>query len=202
MDAIRILGNYCSDKKPPAVNWIEGRGKSVVCEAIIHENVIKSVLKANAVVLVELNILKNLTGSVMAGALGGFNAHANNNVSAIYIASGQDLAQNIESFHCITMMETVNEGRDPQVSVRMSSIEVATVGGDTQLASQLACLNLLGVKGSNKLTLHCYKCITQYALKSIKQCNHLILHSKKIMSLVGDDTYHLDLCDATCCSES
>ncbi|KAL0376280.1 UNVERIFIED_CONTAM: 3-hydroxy-3-methylglutaryl-coenzyme A reductase, partial [Sesamum calycinum] len=30
MDVIGISGNYCSDKKPAAVNWIEGRGKSVV----------------------------------------------------------------------------------------------------------------------------------------------------------------------------
>ncbi|KAB2626268.1 U-box domain-containing protein 9-like [Pyrus ussuriensis x Pyrus communis] len=31
MDVIGISGNYCSDRKPAAVNWIEGRGKSVVC---------------------------------------------------------------------------------------------------------------------------------------------------------------------------
>ncbi|KAK9033899.1 hypothetical protein V6N11_050080 [Hibiscus sabdariffa] len=30
MDVIGISGNFCSDKKPAAVNWIEGRGKSVV----------------------------------------------------------------------------------------------------------------------------------------------------------------------------
>uniref|UniRef100_A0A6V7QR49 hydroxymethylglutaryl-CoA reductase (NADPH) n=1 Tax=Ananas comosus var. bracteatus TaxID=296719 RepID=A0A6V7QR49_ANACO len=35
MDIISISGNFCSDKKPAAVNWIEGRGKSVVCEATI-----------------------------------------------------------------------------------------------------------------------------------------------------------------------
>ncbi|KAH6812006.1 hydroxy methylglutaryl CoA reductase 1, partial [Perilla frutescens var. frutescens] len=40
MDVIGISGNYCSDKKPAAVNWIEGRGKSVVCEAIITGDVV------------------------------------------------------------------------------------------------------------------------------------------------------------------
>ncbi|KAK9269904.1 hypothetical protein L1049_025477 [Liquidambar formosana] len=150
MDIIGISGNFCSDKKPAAVNWIEGRGKSVVCEAIIKEEVVKKVLKTNVAALVELNTLKNLTGSAIAGALGGFNAHAGNIVSAIFIATGQDPAQNVESSHCITMMEAVNDGRDLHVSVTMPSIEVGTVGGGTQLASQSACLNLLGVKGANK----------------------------------------------------
>ncbi|KAL2470055.1 hydroxy methylglutaryl CoA reductase 1 [Abeliophyllum distichum] len=150
MEVIGISGNYCSDKKPAAVNWIEGRGKSVVCEAIIKEEVVKNVLKTDVSSLVELNMLKNLTGSAMAGALGGFNAHASNIVSAIFLATGQDPAQNIESSHCITMMEAVNYGRDLHISVTMPSIEVGTVGGGTQLASQSACLNLLGVKGANK----------------------------------------------------
>ncbi|AES95526.1 3-hydroxy-3-methylglutaryl-coenzyme A reductase-like protein [Medicago truncatula] len=152
MDVIGISGNFCSDKKAAAVNWIEGRGKSVVCEAVIKEEVVKKVLKTSVESLVELNMLKNLTGSAMAGALGGFNAHASNIVSAIYLATGQDPAQNVESSHCMTMMEAVNDGKDLHISVTMPSIEVGTVGGGTQLASQSACLNLLGVKGASKET--------------------------------------------------
>lgn len=106
------------------MNWIEGRGKSVVCEVVIKGDVVKKVLKTNVQALVELNMLKNLTGSAMAGALGGFNAHASNIVSAIFIATGQDPAQNVESSHCITMMEAVNNGQDLHVSVTMPSIEV------------------------------------------------------------------------------
>ena len=117
-------GNFCSDKKPAAVNWIEGRGKSVVCEAIIKEEVVKKVLKTNVQALVELNTVKNLAGSAIAGALGGFNAHASNIVTAVFIATGQDPAQNVESSHCITMMEAVNDGKDLHVSVTMPSIEV------------------------------------------------------------------------------
>ncbi|CAJ1930718.1 unnamed protein product [Sphenostylis stenocarpa] len=150
MDVIGISGNFCSDKKAAAVNWIEGRGKSVVCEAVIKEEVVKKVLKTSVEALVELNMLKNLTGSAMAGALGGFNAHASNIVSAVYMATGQDPAQNVESSNCITMLESVNHGKDLHISVTMPSIEVGTVGGGTQLASQSACLNLLGVKGASK----------------------------------------------------
>ncbi|CAA3018794.1 3-hydroxy-3-methylglutaryl-coenzyme A reductase 1-like [Olea europaea subsp. europaea] len=127
MDVIGISGNFCSDKKPAAVNWIEGRGKSVVCEAIITRDVVTKVLKTTVPALVELNMLKNLTGSAVAGALGGFNAHAANIVSAIYIATGQDPAQNIESSHCITMMEAVNNGNDLHISVTMPSIEVLNI---------------------------------------------------------------------------
>ncbi|KAK1313098.1 3-hydroxy-3-methylglutaryl-coenzyme A reductase 3 [Acorus calamus] len=149
MEIISISGNFCSDKKPAAVNWIMGRGKSVVCEAVIKEEVVKKVLKTTVPALVELNMLKNLTGSAVAGALGGFNAHASNIVTAVFIATGQDPAQNVESSHSITMMEAVNDGKDLHISVTMPSIEVGTVGGGTQLASQAACLNLLGVKGTS-----------------------------------------------------
>ena len=57
--------------------------------------------------VVEVNTNKNLVGSAMAGSLGGFNAHASNVVTAIYLACGQDPAQNVESSNCITLMETV-----------------------------------------------------------------------------------------------
>lgn len=106
------------------MNWIEGRGKSVVCEAVITEEVVKKVLKTTVPALVELNKLKNLVGSALAGALGGFNAHASNIVTAIFIATGQDPAQNVESSHCLTMLEPTNDGRDLHISVTMPSIEV------------------------------------------------------------------------------
>ena len=68
---------------------IEGRGKSVVAEAVITKHVVEKLLKSTAKNLVELNIAKNLVGSAMAGSIGGFNAHAANLVTAIYIACGQ-----------------------------------------------------------------------------------------------------------------
>eukprot|EP01018_Ginkgo_biloba_P013606 Gb_01353 [translate_table: standard] len=148
MDVISISGNFCADKKATAVNWIEGRGKSVVCEAVIKEEVVTKVLKTSVPSLLELNMIKNLAGSAMAGAIGGYNAHAANIVTAIYIATGQDPAQNVESSQCITMIEEAN-GKDLHISVTMPCIEVGTIGGGTHLASQAACLNLLGVKGAN-----------------------------------------------------
>lgn len=105
MSIISVSGNYCTDKKPAAINWIDGRGKSVVAEAIIPGDVVQKVLKSNVDALVELNISKNFIGSAMAGSIGGFNAHAANIVTAIFLATGQDPAQNVESSNCITVMK-------------------------------------------------------------------------------------------------
>lgn len=146
MVTIAVSGNYCTDKKSAAINWIEGRGKSVVAEATIPADVVKKVLKSDVDALVELNISKNLVGSAMAGAVGGFNAHAANLVTAVYLACGQDPAQNVESSNCMTLMNRTKNG-DLQISVSMPSIEVGTIGGGTILEPQGAMLELLGVRG-------------------------------------------------------
>ncbi|SCV99364.1 LAFE_0A01552g1_1 [Lachancea fermentati] len=145
MEIVSVSGNYCTDKKPAAINWIEGRGKSVVAEAIIPGDVVRKVLKSDVDALVELNISKNLIGSAMAGSVGGFNAHAANLVTAVYLALGQDPAQNVESSNCMTLMNNVNG--DLKISVSMPSIEVGTIGGGTILEPQSAMLDLLGVRG-------------------------------------------------------
>ncbi|KXS19334.1 hypothetical protein M427DRAFT_474388 [Gonapodya prolifera JEL478] len=147
MQIISLSGNYCTDKKPAAINWIEGRGKSVIAEAVITGKIVQSVLKTTVPAIVHLNTSKNLIGSAMAGSIGGFNAHAANILTAIYIATGQDPAQNVESSQCMTLMEAVNNGQDLHISVTMPCIEVGTVGGGTTLPPQAACLDLLGVRG-------------------------------------------------------
>lgn len=76
--------------------------------------------------MVETNIQKNLVGSAMAGALGGFNAHAANVVTAVFLATGQDPAQNVESSSCITLMEQMDNG-DLLVSGRRFSCLVGEV---------------------------------------------------------------------------
>ena len=147
MRVVALSGNFCTDKKPAAINWIEGRGKSVVAEAVIPGSVVQKVLKTSVAALVELNTSKNLIGSAMAGSIGGFNAHAANIVTAVFLACGQDPAQNVESSNCITLMQSVNHGQDLYLSCTMPSIEVGTVGGGTNLPAQKACLTMLNVQG-------------------------------------------------------
>uniref|UniRef100_A0AAR5PCP1 3-hydroxy-3-methylglutaryl coenzyme A reductase n=1 Tax=Dendroctonus ponderosae TaxID=77166 RepID=A0AAR5PCP1_DENPD len=148
MEILSLSGNVCTDKKAAAINWIEGRGKSVVCEALVPANIVQSVLKTTTHALIDLNISKNMVGSAMAGSIGGFNAHAANIVTAVYIATGQDAAQNVASSNCITIMEpSGDKGEDLLISCTMPSLEIGTVGGGTILPAQSSCLELLGVKG-------------------------------------------------------
>ncbi|XP_024154482.1 3-hydroxy-3-methylglutaryl-coenzyme A reductase [Oryzias melastigma] len=151
VELLALSGNYCTDKKPAAVNWILGRGKSAVCEATVPAKVVREVLKSSAAALVELNVSKNLVGSAMAGSVGGFNAHAANIVAAIFIACGQDPAQTVSSSSCITQMEPAGpDGQDLYISCTMPSIELGTVGGGTNLPPQQASLQILGVHSPNE----------------------------------------------------
>jgi len=149
LQLVALSGNMCTDKKAAATNWLEGRGKSVVVEATIPASVVRSVLKTSVQALVHTNLHKNLIGSAMAGTIGGFNAHASNIVTAIFLATGQDPAQNVESSNCITLLEETDEG-DLWISCTMPSLEVGTVGGGTSLEAQSACLQAMGCKGSGE----------------------------------------------------
>jgi hydroxymethylglutaryl-CoA reductase (NADPH) len=146
LQLVALSGNMCTDKKAAATNWIEGRGKSVVVEAIIPKDVVRSTLKTSVRAMVQTNLHKNLIGSAMACTVGGFNAHASNIVTAVFLATGQDPAQNVESSNCITLMEETDEG-DLWISCTMPSLEVGTVGGGTSLDAQSACLDVIGCKG-------------------------------------------------------
>lgn len=147
---VAISGNMCTDKKPAAINWIMGRGKSIVVEAVVPEHIVKSVLKSSVSEMIETNRQKNHIGSAMAGSIGGFNAHAANIVTAVFLATGQDPAQNVESSNCLTIMEFADDGKSLHVSVTMPSIEVGTVGGGTHLPAQAGCLEICGVRGAAK----------------------------------------------------
>ncbi|CAG8513664.1 13118_t:CDS:2 [Ambispora gerdemannii] len=152
MQIVSISGNYCTDKKPAAINWLEGRGKSVVAEAVIPGSVVEKILKTSVTALVELNTSKNLIGSAMAGSIGGFNAHAANILTAIYLATGQDPAQNVESSNCMTLMKAIDNGENLHLTCTMPSIEVGTIGGGTTLPPQSAVLDMLGVRGPHPTT--------------------------------------------------
>jgi len=150
MHILGLSGNVCCDKKPAAINWIEGRGCSVIVEAIIKADIVEQVLKTSVDAVVQLNTAKNLVGSAMAGmSSGGYNAHAANIVAAIFIATGQDPAQVVESASCITLLSHADNGKDLHISCTMPSLEVGTVGGGTHLSPQKACLDLLGVAGAS-----------------------------------------------------
>lgn len=72
-------------------------------------------------------------------------------VTAVFLATGQDPAQNVTSSNCSTRMACRGESNeDLYMTCTMPSLEVGTVGGGTCLPAQGACLDLLGVRGSNR----------------------------------------------------
>jgi hydroxymethylglutaryl-CoA reductase (NADPH) len=145
-ELVSVSGNMCTDKKPAAINIIRGRGKCVVAETNIPESVVRDRLHCSVEDMVEINIRKNLVGSAMAGSLG-FNAHAANMASAVFLATGQDPAQVVEASLCITSCEKTKDGL--YMSVRLP-VEVGTVGGGTRLPSQQAALSMLDCVGDGK----------------------------------------------------
>lgn len=146
-EMVSVSGNMCTDKKPAAINMIEGRGKTVIAEATIPKQLAEEKLHASVQSIVETNTRKNLIGSAMAGGLG-FNAHAANMVAALYLATGQDPAQVVEASSTMTVCEEVDGNL--YISVRMPAVEIGTVGGGTKLPAQSEALSMIDCKGAGK----------------------------------------------------
>jgi hydroxymethylglutaryl-CoA reductase (NADPH) len=137
---------YVLTKKPAAINIVEGRGKSVVADILIPEEIVEKKLKTTADAIVEVNTAKNLIGSAASGAMA-YNAHYANMVAAIFLATGQDAAHVVEGSLGITTAE--NRNGDLYFSVNLPDLPVATVGGGTSLEVAHEGLEILGVAGSN-----------------------------------------------------
>lgn len=146
---ITLSGNMCTDKKPASISTILGRGKTVVAEVTIPQEIVKETLKCTPEAMFEVNYSKNLLGSARAGALG-FNAHAANVIAAVYLACGQDAAHVVEGSTAITSMELTKYG-EIHCSVTLPALPVGTVGGGTGLGTQRDCLNILGVAGAGDI---------------------------------------------------
>ena len=145
---VALSGNVCVDKKPSQLNNILGRGKSVVADITIPKDIVESKLKTTAEGIVEVNIAKNLMGSVSSGTMA-YNAHFANIVAALFLATGQDIAHTVEG----SLGTTYAESRDGDLyfSVSLPDLPVATVGGGTRLETASEGLELLGLKGSGNV---------------------------------------------------
>jgi hydroxymethylglutaryl-CoA reductase (NADPH) len=142
---VSLSGNFCTDKKPASVTSIMGRGKTVSAGVHLKHAAIESIFKTDAVSLLDVHVRKNLAGSARAHSLG-FNAHAANVISAMFIALGQDPAHVVEGALCITTIEPTDDG--VYAAVTLPALPVGTIGGGTRVATQQDCLSLLGVKGA------------------------------------------------------
>ncbi|WP_181686089.1 hydroxymethylglutaryl-CoA reductase (NADPH) [Halorhabdus salina] len=143
-ELVALSGNLCSDKKPAAINAVEGRGYTVGADVFIPDDVVEERFHATSEDIAAVNTRKNLVGSAKAGSLG-FNAHVANIVGAAFLALGQDEAQVVEGSNAITSLEARDDGL--YASVTLASLEVGTVGGGTALPTQSEALSILGVAG-------------------------------------------------------
>ena len=126
-----ISGNYCSDKKASAVNGILGRGKYVVAEMDIPQKICRRYLKTDPQKIVQLNIRKNLVGTLLAGGVRSANAHFANMLLGFYLATGQDAANIVEGSQGLTLAE--ERSGDLYFSVTLPNLIVGTVGSGKEL---------------------------------------------------------------------
>lgn len=121
-----ISGNYCTDKKATAINGILGRGKNVVTELLVPRDVVADVLHTSAARIVQLNIRKNMLGTLLAGGIRSANAHFANMLLGFYLATGQDAANIVEGSQGVTMAE--DRDGDLYFSCTLPNLIVGTVG--------------------------------------------------------------------------
>ena len=145
---VSISGNYCVDKKVSAINGVLGRGKRVCADVIISKNICESILKTSPEKIVELNIKKNLIGSIIAGSVRSGNAHYANILAAVFLATGQDVANIVEASQGITFAEVRNDSL--YFSINMPNIIVGTVGNGKKLDFAVQNLELMGCKSSDE----------------------------------------------------
>jgi hydroxymethylglutaryl-CoA reductase (NADPH) len=88
------------------------------------------------------------TGALMAGNASN-GAHAANGIAALYLATGQDVANVAESHASTTFTQLLDNG-DYYWSVTLTSLICGTYGGGTGLATQKEALDILGCYGKDK----------------------------------------------------
>ncbi|HBK72200.1 MAG TPA: 3-hydroxy-3-methylglutaryl-CoA reductase [Flavobacteriaceae bacterium] len=142
-----IESNYSGDKKATALSFSNVRGKKVVSEIVLKQEIVKQVLKTTPKKMAKYWQASTLA-VIQSGSIGA-QGHIANALTALFIACGQDVATVSESSIGITRME-VNDDGDLYVSLTLPSLMVGTVGGGTALPTQKECLQMVDCYGENK----------------------------------------------------
>ena len=143
-----LESNFATDKKSSQVNMLRTRGKRVVAEATIPDALFRSVMNSSTGLMYRARQVSNL-GGFMSG-VNNNGAHSANGITAMFIATGQDVANVAESSAAFVYAER-RDNDDYYYSVTIPSLIVATYGGGTGLATQRECLELLGCYGAGKV---------------------------------------------------
>jgi hydroxymethylglutaryl-CoA reductase (NADPH) len=141
-----LFSGMCSEKRSSGFLMTRGKGKRVVAGALLRHKILASYLNTTADALFRV-WQSTLVGHLQAGAMG-YNAHAANGLTAIFIATGQDVANVVNSSCAMTVFEPHPEGL--YVSTTLPALTVATVGGGTGLPTQSEALRIMDCHGTGK----------------------------------------------------
>lgn len=143
-----LESNFATDKKASQVNVMRTRGKRVIAEATIPREVLMSELRVEPESLTYHGGVANV-GTLLSGANNN-GLHSANGITAMFIATGQDVANVSEGAAGIIYTELTPD-RDLYLSITIPSLIVATHGGGTGLPTQRECLEILGCVGRGKV---------------------------------------------------
>ncbi|RZK22995.1 MAG: hydroxymethylglutaryl-CoA reductase [Hymenobacter sp.] len=139
-----LESNFATDKKASQINVLRTRGKRVVAEAVVKRDILQQRLRVTPEQLAYHGQVSNV-GALLSGANNN-GAHSANGITALFIATGQDVANVSESSAGVLYSEVTKEG-DLYINITIPSLIVATHGGGTGLATQNECLRMLGCVG-------------------------------------------------------
>ena len=147
---VRFLleGQFATDKKTSVVNMLHTRGKRVVAEITLPAALVEEQMHVSTDKLFNARMRGQL-GSIMSVTNNNGN-HSANGLTAMFIATGQDVANIAESSALYGFSELLPNG-DFYASVTLPALVVATYGGGTGLATQRESLELLGCYGKGKV---------------------------------------------------
>jgi hydroxymethylglutaryl-CoA reductase (NADPH) len=148
IDQFFLEGNFATDKKSSQINMLRTRGKRVVAEATIPDALFKEVMNSSSELMYRARAVSNL-GGFMSG-VNNNGSHSANGITAMFIATGQDVANVAESSAAFVYTE-LRENGDYYYSLTIPSLIVGTYGGGTGLATQRECLELLDCYGKDKV---------------------------------------------------
>ncbi|MBT8047280.1 MAG: hydroxymethylglutaryl-CoA reductase [Xanthomonadales bacterium] len=143
-----LESNFATDKKSSMINMLKTRGKRVVAEAVVKRDVLLEIMDADTESIYYHGKVANM-GSMLSGANNN-GCHAANAITAMFLATGQDVANVSESSMGLLYSELTPE-RDLYLSITLPSLIVATCGGGTGLPTQRESLEALGCYGVGKV---------------------------------------------------
>lgn len=142
-----LSGNFDTEKRTSSVNLLKGRGKRVTAEITIPREVMVNNLRVTPEAMHYGQGITTLA-SFMTNSSNNA-AHPANGLAALYLATGQDIANIGESNQC-TVYNRVTRDGDYEFSVTLPALIVASYGGGTSLPTQKECLEILGCHGQDR----------------------------------------------------